>query len=262
MTVGYAFRLAVSFCLLLQFGTAFAVEGPSDEHALPCRPTIACTADLVPPGDFEIEAGYLLRRFRDTTLQHSTPLLLKLTLATWVQLQVGSNGGIFASGPAPVKYLDDILVGLKLHLIDQEKRFPSLSFSAALSIPTPAQPEALRTYDLEMIAYVTKDISKLHADLNLGLNIWQLNAPLIQIWAALALSVELPRHTCVMAEGYVFGDAGPIAPRDAGLLMAACWSPRSFVTFDAGVDVGLGAARLVSAFVGMTIIPIRFWHPR
>ena len=52
------------------------------------------------------------------------------------------------------------------------------------------------------------------------------------------------------------------APRDAGLLMAACWSPRTFVTFDAGIDVGLGAARLVSAFIGMTIIPVRFWHIR
>ncbi|HEX4461545.1 MAG TPA: hypothetical protein VIA18_26380 [Polyangia bacterium] len=262
MTLGSAFRRAVSFCILVTFHTAFAVEGPSDEHALPCRPTIACTADIVPPGDFEIEVGYLLRRFRDTTLQHSTPLLMKLTLATWAQLQVGSNGGIFASGPAPAKYLDDILVGIKLHLHDQEPRFPSLSFSATLSIPTPAQPEALRTYDLEMIAYITKDISKVHADLNLGLNVWQLSAPSIQIWAALALSVELPRHTCVMAEGYLYGDAGPIAPSDAGLLLAACWTPRSFVTLDAGIDVGLEHARIVSAFVGMTVIPVRFWHPR
>jgi hypothetical protein len=27
-----------------------------DRKALPCRPTIACTADIVPPGSFELEA--------------------------------------------------------------------------------------------------------------------------------------------------------------------------------------------------------------
>jgi hypothetical protein len=263
MNAGHGLRFALGSCLLLCAAPAFAVEGPGDEHTLPCRPTIACTADLVPPGDLEVEAGYLLRRFKNTTLQHSTPLLIKLSLTKWLQLQVGSNGGIFTSGPpAPARYLDDVLVGLKLHFIDQQPRFPSLSFSATVSIPTPAQPPALRSYDLEAIAYITKDIWKVHADLNLGLNVWQVSAPLIQTWAALALSVELPRHTCVMAEGYLFGDAAPLAPRDTGLLVAACWSPRSYLTLDSGADIGLGAARQLSAFVGMTVIPVRFWHPR
>ncbi len=66
-----------------------------DLKALPCRPTIACTADIVPPGSFELEIGYLFRKLRSPLLQHSVPFLAKLTLAEWVQLQVGGNGPTF-----------------------------------------------------------------------------------------------------------------------------------------------------------------------
>lgn len=70
-----------------------------DLTALPCRPTIACTADIVPPGSFELEIGYLFRKLRSPLLQHSVPFLAKLTLAEWVQLQVG--GAPRRATPAP-----------------------------------------------------------------------------------------------------------------------------------------------------------------
>jgi hypothetical protein len=258
-------RLAVVLVpwLALCSSTVRAVSGPGGEQALPCRPTIACTADLVAPGDLEIEVGYILRRFDNRALQHSTPVLLKLTLARFVQFQLGTNGGIFASGPVPASYLDDIVAGFKWHLHDQERRIPSLSFSTEVSLPTPAQPIELRTYDLLFTAYVTKDFGRLHADLNFGMNFWRVEQPLLlQPWIALALSTELPRHFTVMAEGYVFGDAAPIALRDSGLLVAVAFTPRSYLVFDLGGDVGLGVARQVSAFVGMTIVPLRLWTGR
>ncbi len=254
-------RAALVAAIAAWSARALAVSGPDDEHALPCRPTIACTADLVSPGSLEIEAGYLFRRFVDGTLQHSTPLLLKLTLARFLQLQLGTNGAIFANGPVPAAYVDDFVVGTKWHLADQTAAFPSLSWSVELSIPTADQPAPLRTYDMLLTAYVTKDVGRLHADLNFGVNFWRVEQPLlVQAWVALALSTELPRHFGAMVEGYAFTDAAPIAPRDAGLLVAASWSPRTYLTFDLGVDVGLGAARQVSAFSGMTIVPLRLWH--
>jgi hypothetical protein len=69
-----------------------AAEGPGDTQTLPCRPTIACTADFVPPGAFELEAGYQYRRLAGNQRQSSFPFLAKLTLDRWVQAQVGSNG--------------------------------------------------------------------------------------------------------------------------------------------------------------------------
>jgi hypothetical protein len=45
---------------------AHAAETPDErDKALPCRPTIACTADLVPPGTLDVETGALFRQLGD-----------------------------------------------------------------------------------------------------------------------------------------------------------------------------------------------------
>ncbi len=171
--------LTLAATLLCCWNAAAATLPDDSFHALPCRPTIACTADLIPPGGIEIEGGYLVRRLGGGVLQHSTPWLLKLTLAEWVQLQIGSNGGIFAGTPqAPsARYLDDVTVGLKLHLQDQDDAAPALSFSATLSAPTlGGQLGYLYTYDLLFALYVSKDFRWLHVDLNAGADLWRIEA--------------------------------------------------------------------------------------
>lgn len=230
-----------------------ALPARADNTALPCRPTIACTADVVPPGSFEVELGYLYQK--GAAAQHTLPILAKLTLATWVQLQIGGNGLTFING---TEYLDDLVAGFKFHLWDQSSRVPSLSWSVALSAPLDAP---LRTYDLFWTAYVTKDFRWLHADLNLGLDLWRMEgATKPQPWVALALSVALPRNFIVMAESYYFFDASPITPKDGGLLAAIAYTPRPWVVFDAGANLGyFPSLRSISAFVGMTILPVRLW---
>jgi hypothetical protein len=220
-------------------------------QALPCRPTVACTADIVPPGAVEIELGYQFRKLHDSTDQHSIPFLAKLSLAEWVQLQVGGNGPSF----------NDVVAGLKLHLNDQSRLAPSLSWSVALS-----------TRDLLTTIYLTKDFAWLHVDLNFGVDLWRLAGPTkTQPWVALALSVGLPRHFTLMAENYYFADASPIAQQDGGLLVALAWAPRPFVVLDLGGDAGyFQSHRSFSVFVGMTIVPVDLWqtaserrkHPR
>jgi hypothetical protein len=243
--------------------SAQAVSWFDSEHqALPCRPTIACTADLVPPGSVEIEVGYLFRKLRDPVLQHSVPLLTKFTLTEWVQLQVGGNGPTFANAPVPSRYVDDIVAGFKFHVADQSRRIPSLSWSVEVSAPVSSAPGFIRSVDLLYTIYVTKDFRWLHADLNLGLNLWQLDGPTKAApWAALALSVELPRRFTVMAENYYFVDASPIAPQDGGLLIAVAYAPRSWLVFDVGGDIGyFQAQRPISVFAGMTVVPVDFWQ--
>lgn len=234
-----------------------------DRLALPCRPTVACTADIVPPGSFELEMGYLIRRLHDPAIQHSLPFLAKLTLAEWIQLQVGGNGPTFANAPVPTRYVDDIVAGFKFHLADQARYVPSFSWSVELSSPLAAAPGYIRSYDLLWTSYFTKDFSWLHTDLNLGANLWRLEGPvLLQPWAALALSVELPRHFTVMAENYFFSDASPLAPKDGGLLLALAYAPRPWIVVDVGGDLGyFPSQRSMSAFVGLTILPVAFWEP-
>jgi hypothetical protein len=259
-------------CLLaigLRASPARAVDLPDGrDKALPCRPTIACTADIVPPGTLDVEAGALFRQLGpgSGTRQWTFPFLLKLTLARWVQLQVGSNGFSAATGALPEDYLDDAVVGLKFHLLDQTPNLggltPSISLSGEASIPTIRGEGYLRTYDAFFILYVTKDFGPVHADFNLGWNLWRIeDAPLSQGLAALALSVNLPPPFGLMAEAYYFTNAAPVAPRDGGVLFALSHSPRSWLVFDAGGDVGwFPSTRAYSVFIGASFIPAVFWR--
>lgn len=257
-----------SLACLTSARAASGVEWPdANARVLPCRPTIACTADLVPPGAFEIESGYLYRKIGvgagSRGSQRSIPFLLKLTLAPWVQLQAGSNGYSVARGAVPAQYLDDATLGVKVHLVDQSAHAPSLALSATASIPTfDGQAGYLRTYDALFTAYATKELGPLHIDLNAGMNVWRVEgAPLPQSFAALALSMNLAAPFGIMAEAYAFSDAAPVATRDGGFLFALTHSPRAWLMFDFGGDVGFfPSTRAYSVFVGMTIVPVTLWR--
>jgi len=65
-----------------------------------------------------------------------------------------------------------------------------------------------------------------------------------------------------MGEAYYFSNAAPVAPRDGGLLFAFTHSPRSWIVFDLGADIGwFPTTRAYSLFVGMSIIPVVLWRP-
>lgn len=240
---------------------AKAAEGPGDTRGLPCRPTIACTADIVVPGAVEIEAGSLTRSL-GASRQETFPFLAKLTLAKWIQVQVGSNGYTAVRGPAPASYFDNMTVGAKAHVLDQGDYRPAVSVSAAASAPVASQDGQSLYADAFFTGYVTKDLGPVHADLNVGLNAWRLNADAAsQGWIALALSTSLPPPFGLMLENYYFTGAGAAASHDGGVLFAVSHSPRPWLTFDAGGDVGyFPATRAFSAFVGMTLVPVLLWR--
>jgi hypothetical protein len=254
---------------------AAAAETPtSNDKALPCRPTIACTADITPPGALEVEAGMLFRRLGGETRQWSFPLLAKLTLEKWIQVQLGTNGYTTAhgaSGSDRAQYFDNAAAVAKLHLLDQGTIGPSVSLSISANVPTVKALGYVRTYGAGAVAYVSKDFGPLHADLNLGLNVLRLGessgsdggGAVGQEWTALALSAEPIKHIGTMLEGYVFSDARPATTHDGGLLFAISHAPRPWLIFDVGGDIGVyPSARAYSAFVGLTIVPVILWRVR
>jgi len=253
--------MSIAFFVLSQW--LFAVRLPdSNDQSLPCRPTIACTADIVAPGAFEIELGYLVRHLSLPAWQHTTPFLLKLSVVEWAQLQLSSNGMTFQSGAQQARYFDNIQVGAKFHPLQQSKFVPSISFSAAYSFPTAnGQLGYVRTNDLELIAYITKDFGWLHVDLNIGVNIFRLERkPLTQGFFALALSGAIGKGFGVLGEGYYFSRAQPLVDRDAGILLGFTYAARSWLVFDVGGDIGLiSTVRGFSLFTGMTIVPVDLW---
>ncbi len=223
-------------------------------HALPCRPTVACTADIVPEGSFELEGGFLSRKL-DGARQITTPLLAKATVTARLQLQLGDNGLTFLRGGPRASYLDDVALGAKYHLVDQDRVRPSISLSLHALVPTFAAHGYLRTFDAVAIVYATKDFAWLHADANAGLGVLRLDDPLAQPFAALALSAPLAGPASVMVEGYAFARATPVAEHDGGLLFALALAPAPWLVVDVGGDAGAyPSVRAYAAFVGFTVL--------
>ena len=248
--------------LLCAAGSARAVSLPGESNqALPCRPTISCTADLAVPGTVELELGYLFQRLAPPVLQHSVPFLLKVTLAKWAQLQIGGNGPVVAPGARPSSYFDNLDVGLKLRLREQSTRAPSVSWSVAAAFPVDSAPGYQRAYNLAWTGYLSKDLGRFHIDLNAGVTLWRLEGiPQIQPWVALAASVSLPRRFGLAVETYYFGPARPLSADDGGVRLVVTYSPRGFIVFDIGADAGwFPSQRAVSAFAGLTVVPVALW---
>jgi hypothetical protein len=244
--------------------SARAVEAPdARDSAHPCRPTISCTADLTSPGTLEIEAGELYSATGGGGHQASFPVLLKQTFTPLLQLQVGSNGYTFL-GPTPrVHYLDNVVFGPKLHLLDQGAVRPSLAVSAQLGQPTFPAGGHTRSEDAFFTAFASKDVGPIHGDFNVGLDVWQLDAtPRSQVFAALALSTALSPILSVALEGYVFSDAAPVASHDGGIRGAFGFSARPWLVVDLGGDAGFFPdTRAYTFFVGATVIPAVWWRP-
>jgi Putative MetA-pathway of phenol degradation len=235
---------------------------PDDrDHALPCRPTISCTADIVAPGAFEVEAG-TLHAHADGLTQWTFPVLLKQSFTRWLQLQVGSNGLTIIRDGSHAQFLDNIFVGPKLHVLDQGTYAPSLALTAQVSLPTFSADGYARHENAFFIAHASKDVGPIHVDLNGGLSAWHLDdSPKTQGYVALAASAALPAHFGAVVEGYFFSDALPAAPRDGGVRAALTFAARPWLVIDAGADGGFfPSARAYSLFGGVTIVPVVFWR--
>jgi type I phosphodiesterase/nucleotide pyrophosphatase len=187
-----------------------AVAARETEVALPCRPTIACTAEFVSPGRLELEVGYAGRDFGGP-LQHSTPLLLKLTVTEDLQLQLGGNGFVAQRGVGG--HLDAPLVGAKVRILAHTETRPALAASAAVGMPTSRRQRMLDPTVAQAIAYVTKDLASMHADLNVGVTLLARDGTTRpQPFGALALSRDVGHHLRLtgMLEVYAFADARPL----------------------------------------------------
>jgi len=167
---------------------AWRATADEPKTLLPCRPTIACTAELAPAGVLQLEAGYLRRGLGQGVTQQSVPFLLKLALLDWLEAQLGSNGLTFVDGATPSRYHDDLQSGLKARLLEGGGTLPILGISTLLSVPTPGrQPGYLKTTDLLFTGYLTYLLPlAIEADLNVGANVLHIEGTAqVQPWAAL-----------------------------------------------------------------------------
>lgn len=246
--------VCASMCAL-----AAAARAEEADRVLPCRPTVACGTAIAPPGQLEIEAGVLHRGVGGGSAE-SAPILFKLSLTDFFQLQLGTNGPTFVSGQGGHTFLDASQVLAKFSWPLGEG-LPGLGFTAALNLPTEAGIEK-RTDALFALLF-SAEAATIHADFNAGLNLLAVDAAAApQWWTALSLTREFPHGLTGMIEGWHSGAAGALAGRDGGFLFALGWSPWPSICFDAGGDVAiLGSDRSFSAFAGVSLTAARLWRP-
>jgi hypothetical protein len=224
-------------------------------HVLPCRPTLACTADLAAPGALEVELGYQLHHAGGAST-HSIPVLVKLPLAHWIEVWLGSNGPTYTD--ADHRFVDDVYAGAKLHLVDQTAHRPSLAVTITPSVPLPAQRGYSRGYDLFATGHASKDLGKLHADFVLGLFAWQLDTDArYQPWSALAATYAATPTLGVFVEPHYFADASPAATRDIGVMVGAAYAARATIQLDIAVNATLLDPTGLAVLAGISIIPAR-----
>jgi hypothetical protein len=251
----------LTLALLCVSASASATGAPdSRDHAVPCRPTVSCIADLATPGTLELEVGYYFAT-SNTAATRNVPFLFKQTVSKLFQLQLGSNGltGIEQALGPRTTYFDNVIVGAKLHLLDQGKVAPSLAITALVGLPPYQNTQHVNAF---VTGHASKDVGPIHADLNLGLSEFALDTtPVSQAFAALALSTSLPPPFGIALETYYFSDGSHDYPHDGGVRMALSMTPRPWLVFDFGGDVGyFPSVRSYSVFFGMSIVPVVFWR--
>jgi hypothetical protein len=247
---------AIGIALVAVLVGAGAVRA-DNAQVLPCRPTVTCTADLAPPGTLELELGYQARWPSAGATQQTTPILAKLPILRWLELQLGTNGLTLAGS---ARYIDNAVAGAKLHVLDQTATLPSIAVTASVSVPTVAQRGYVRAYDGAVVVHASKDVGHVHLDVNLGLIADDLGgARAYQPWAAVAATYPLTSRISIALEPHYFADASPVAPRDAGAIVAVEVAVRGWLVLDGAIDaVGL-EPRSLAALVGVSIAPARLW---
>ncbi|MBE2254221.1 MAG: hypothetical protein IAE78_32125 [Myxococcus sp.] len=216
--------------------------------AQPCRPTVACTAELVPAGHAEVELGALTGGSGT-----GVNLLAKVSVLDWLQVQFGSDQ-LLAFDGKQAWAVDGAVAALKVRLFEQADLLPTLSLSSRLAAPTrPPLPALQSTVDLNFTAHASKDLGPVHADLNGMFNLFGFDQAQGQV--ALALSTGLTSQVGVALEGHsTFGN--PRRPNDGGVRAVLTFSPVEQLVFDLGGDVGFfPQTRAWSMFFGLVFVP-------
>lgn len=254
---GHPAARALAFLLTLAVTSR---AGADPTQTLPCRPTIACTADIVPGGSFELEAGALLRTAAGMAATYSAPFLAKLSLTDWAQIQVGSAGPTWSDGQL---VMDVAVFAAKVRLMPQGAWAPSVSLSlgGAFGV-TPGSQSYQPIEGVQAALYASRDIGRFHVDVNVGYNGFTVSGSPVThaYWAAVSTSVAWSSVFGTFHELYYFSPQVVGGGRDAGFLFGVTLSPSPSVMFDIGGDIALvQSTRTANAFFGVTFVTERLW---
>ncbi|MEP6617824.1 MAG: transporter [bacterium] len=102
----------------------------------PERPTVATHAHTVAPGYFEVEAGVQGDRVGDGKRAYSAPIVVKVGLASHVQLNITAPGLFTQASIGQSSGLGDVNVGIKWRLLDDHAWLGDFALLPFVKVPT------------------------------------------------------------------------------------------------------------------------------
>jgi hypothetical protein len=161
--------------LALLFAAPLAAQMPepaADPRAVqPERPTVATHAHTVAPGYLEIEAGLEGDRYATDRRAFTAPILVKVGLASHLQLNVATTGFAAADDIGQGRGLGDLNVGIKWRLLDNNPILGDFAILPAIKLPTGslARGTGTGTTDAGVLLISSYELGPVSMDLNAGL---------------------------------------------------------------------------------------------
>jgi hypothetical protein len=160
-------RAAAHLLLTVSIPAALFAQSPDDPHAVqPERPTVATHAGTVAPGWGEIEAGAERDRFSPSTSQTIAPVVVKLGVASHVQLSIFGSAvhNALATGAG------DMGVAVKWRIADGAPVVGDFAVEPTVKFPTGsyARGAGTGTADASLLLISSHDLRGVALDINAG----------------------------------------------------------------------------------------------
>lgn len=132
--------ILVALALLAAPGWCVAQQGMS-EPLVTDRPDFTESPETVPPGRFQVEAGYTFSRKGDDKEHTLGELLLRVGLSERTELRLGLNSYVWRDSPDGLSEgFEDISLGVKIKLVEGAESFeltrPTVGVIVATTLPT------------------------------------------------------------------------------------------------------------------------------
>jgi hypothetical protein len=165
--------LVASFALSLPPLPLHAQEPKADPRLVqPERPTVATHAHTVAPGYVEIEAGVQGDRYDIGRRAVSAPIVMKVGLASHLQLNVGTYGYFTANAIGQHSGGGDVVVGLKWRLLDANPLLGDFAILPAVKFATGSLDRGTGsgTTDVGITVISSRELGPVAVDLNAAYN--------------------------------------------------------------------------------------------
>ena len=262
-------RVALLVAVLCRLAAAAAAQEPArDPHAVqPERPTVATHAYEVAPGWVEIEAGLEFDRYADRSTGGSAPVLIKLGLASRVQLDF--TGSVVRPAGGSAMGVGDVAVALKWRLADGAPVLGDFAVIPSLKLPTAPTASGLGTgtTDVGLVLVSSRQLGSVEMDLNLGYTHRSgpdgLAPRDATLWTA-SFGGAVSGGLGWTAE--LYGYPATSGPAGAASIVALLGGPtllaKPWLAFDVGVIVPLTGPQPRALYVGCVYNVGRLWGAR